>query len=58
MTTAVSVGAVFWYYDYFRRREVEELLHAEDRRRYASKLSEIIKTQQEYLSNYMIFKSA
>lgn len=34
LSTGAVVGFSIWYYDYWRRRAVEEVLYADERRRY------------------------
>ena len=34
MATGAALGITIWYYDYWRRRAVEEVLYAEERQRY------------------------
>ena len=34
LSTGLVLGVSIWYYDYWRRRAVEEVLYADERRRY------------------------
>ncbi len=34
LATGVFFGVTIWYYDYWRRRAIEEILYADERRRY------------------------
>ena len=36
MTTGLVLAVGVWYYDYWRRRAIEEVLYADERRRYHS----------------------
>eukprot|EP00347_Sterkiella_histriomuscorum_P022247 403331156 len=56
VTTALTLGTAFWYYEYFRRRSVEELLYAEDRRRYALMVKGMnkVRSGEEYEIRSMI----
>lgn len=35
------MGFIIWYYDYWRRRAVEEILYSDERRRYHHQLKAI-----------------
>ena len=37
LATGAVVGVSMWYYDYWRRRAIEEVLYADERRRYHRK---------------------
>ena len=37
LATGAVLGVSIWYYDYWRRRAIEEVLYAEERRRYHCK---------------------
>ncbi len=37
LATGTFLGFSIWYYDYWRRRAIEEILYAEERRRYNRK---------------------
>ena len=34
LSTGLVLGVGIWYYDYWRRRAIEEVLYADERRRY------------------------
>ena len=34
LATGAVLGVSIWYYDYWRRRAIEEILYAEERKRY------------------------
>ncbi len=34
LATGAVLGVSIWYYDYWRRRAIEEVLYAEEKRRY------------------------
>ena len=34
LSTGIAFGVAIWYYDYWRRRAIEEVLYSEERRRY------------------------
>ncbi len=36
LSTGLVLGVGIWYYDYWRRRAIEEVLYADERRRYHS----------------------
>ena len=38
ITTGLVMGFGMFYYDYFRRRAIEEVMYSEERKRYHSKL--------------------
>ncbi len=37
LATGAVIGVTVWYYDYWRRRAIEEVLYADERRRYHRK---------------------
>ena len=37
LSTGMTLGVAIWYYDYWRRRAIEEVLYGEERRRYHCK---------------------
>ncbi len=37
LATGAVLGVSIWYYDYWRRRAIEEVLYADERRRYHRK---------------------
>ncbi len=52
LATGAVVGFSMWYYDYWRRRAIEEVLYADERRRYHRNFYHII-----YLINYRATQS-
>ena len=44
LSTGLFFGVTIWYYDYWRRRAIEEILYSDERRRYQCRDSVMLKT--------------
>ena len=62
ITTGLTLGVMIFYYDYWRRRAIEEIMYAEEKHKYHYTLRALDKVREgeeneitglvEYLSNF------